>query len=97
MRKTCDAPRQHSRGDITPNNKKTGIQYKLKRKGLDNSKSNRNVYSDKHCLIYVHKARRQLTFVVEPVDPVNTGALVVASEEKEVFWILDFVSEQETD
>ena len=38
-----------------------------------------------------------LTFVVEPVDPVNTGALVVASEEKEVFWILDFVSEQETD
>ena len=38
----------------------------------------------------------QLTFVIEPVDSVNTGAFVVASQQKEVFWVLDFVCEQET-
>ena len=37
----------------------------------------------------------QLTFVIEPVDSVNTGAFVVASQQKEVFWVLDFVCEQE--
>ena len=32
-----------------------------------------------------------LTFVVESIDPVDACALVVASKEKEVFRVLDFV------
>ena len=36
-----------------------------------------------------------LTFVVEPVDPVNTGTFVVAPEEEEVLRVLDLVGEQE--
>ena len=38
-----------------------------------------------------------LTFVIEPVDPVNTGALVVATKEEKVFRILDLVCEEEAD
>lgn len=36
-----------------------------------------------------------LTFIVEAVDPVNTGTLVVASEQKEVLGILNFVGQQQ--
>ena len=36
-----------------------------------------------------------LTFVVESVDPVNTGALVVAAKQEEVLRILDLVGEQQ--
>jgi len=36
-------------------------------------------------------------FVVEPVDPVNTGALVVSPEEEKVLWVLDFVGQEEAD
>ena len=38
-----------------------------------------------------------LTFVVEPVDPVNTGTFVVAPEEEEVLRVLDLVGEQQAD
>ena len=37
-----------------------------------------------------------LTFVVESVDPVNTGALVVAAKQEEVFGVLDLVGQQKT-
>ena len=36
-------------------------------------------------------------FVVEAVDAVDTGALVVAAEDEKVFGILDLVGEEETD
>jgi hypothetical protein len=39
----------------------------------------------------------ELTLVVEPVDSVNTGALVVSAEEEEVLRVLDLVREQEAD
>jgi hypothetical protein len=38
-----------------------------------------------------------LTFVVETVDSVDTGALVVASEDEEVFGVFDLVREQQAD
>ena len=38
-----------------------------------------------------------LTFIVEAVDPVDAGALVVAPEQEEVLWVLDLVGEQEAD
>ena len=33
------------------------------------------------------------TFIVEAIDPVDAGTLMVATKEKEVLWILDFVSQ----
>lgn len=38
-----------------------------------------------------------LTLVIEPVDAVDGGALVVAPEQEEVLWIFDLVGQQETD
>lgn len=38
-----------------------------------------------------------LTLVVETVDAVDRGALVVAPEQEEVLWIFDLVGQQETD
>lgn len=38
-----------------------------------------------------------LTFVVEPVDSVNTRTFMVPSEDEKVFGIFDFVREEETD
>ena len=35
--------------------------------------------------------QKSLTFIVEPVDAIDTGALVIASEQEEVLWILDLV------
>ena len=37
-----------------------------------------------------------LTFIVESVDPVNTGALVVSAKQEEVFGVLDLVGQQKT-
>lgn len=37
------------------------------------------------------------TFIVETVDPVDGGALVVAPEDEEVLWVFDFVGEEEAD
>ena len=39
---------------------------------------------------------KALTLIVKAVYSVDWGALVVAPEEEEVFWILDFVGEEET-
>ena len=38
-----------------------------------------------------------LTLVVEAVDAVDGGALVVATQQKEVFWVFDLVGQQQTD
>ena len=37
-----------------------------------------------------------LTFIVEPVDTVDRCALMVASENEEVFWVFDLVCQQQT-
>ena len=37
------------------------------------------------------------TLVVEPVDPVDTGTLVVTSEDEKVFRVLDLVCQEQTD
>ena len=39
----------------------------------------------------------KLTFVVEPVNPVDTGTFVVSSEDEKVFRVLDLVGQQEAD
>lgn len=38
-----------------------------------------------------------LALVVEAVDPVDRGALVVAAKKEEVLWVLDLVGEQQAD
>ncbi len=40
--------------------------------------------------------RGALTFIVESVNTVNTGALVITPQDEKVFWIFDFVRQQET-
>ena len=45
----------------------------------------------------MYKTLRKLTLIIESVDTVDAGALVVASEEEEVLWILDLVGEEQTD
>ena len=37
------------------------------------------------------------TFIVESVDTVNTGTLVITSQEEKVFWVLDLVGKEQTD
>lgn len=39
----------------------------------------------------------QLTFIVEAVDSVDAGTLVVATEQEEVLGVLDLVRKKETD
>lgn len=36
-------------------------------------------------------------FVIKTINAVNTGTLVVATQKKEIFGILDFVGKEETD
>lgn len=38
-----------------------------------------------------------LTFIVETVDTVDACTLVIASQQKEVLWVLDLVGQQQTD
>ena len=38
-----------------------------------------------------------LAFVVESIDTIDGGALVVTSEQEEVLWILDLVGEEKAD
>lgn len=38
-----------------------------------------------------------LALIVETVDAVDGGALVVATEDEEVLWVLDFVGEEKAD
>jgi hypothetical protein len=37
------------------------------------------------------------TFIIEAVYSVDTGAFVVTSQDKEVFWVFDLVCEEEAD
>lgn len=39
---------------------------------------------------------RLRTFVIEAVDSIDGGALMVSAQQEEVFWVLDFVSQQQT-
>ena len=39
----------------------------------------------------------QLTLIVEAIYSVNGGALVVSSQQKEIFWVFDLVSQQQAD
>ena len=41
--------------------------------------------------------RIRRTFVIKPVYPVDTGTLVVASQDKEIFGVFDLVCEEEAD
>ena len=43
------------------------------------------------------KQSLKLTLIVETVNPVDAGALVVSSQEEEVLRVLDLVGEQEAD
>lgn len=43
-----------------------------------------------HCL-------PSFTFVIETVDPIDGSALMIATKEKKVLWIFDFVGQQEAD
>jgi hypothetical protein len=38
-----------------------------------------------------------LTFVIEAIYPVDRSTFVVASQDEEVFWVFDLVSEEEAD
>ena len=38
-----------------------------------------------------------LALVIEAVDAVDGGALVIASQQEEVLWVLDLVGEEEAD
>ena len=38
-----------------------------------------------------------LALVVKAVDPVNGSTLMIAPENEKVFWILDFVCQEQTD
>jgi hypothetical protein len=37
------------------------------------------------------------TFIIETIDSVNAGTLVIAAQQEEVLWILNFVRKQQTD
>lgn len=39
----------------------------------------------------------QLTLIVEAVDAIDGGTLVVPPEQEEVFWVFDLVGEQQAD
>ena len=36
-----------------------------------------------------------LTFIVKPIDPIDASALVVSTKHKEIFGVLNFVSQQQ--
>lgn len=38
----------------------------------------------------------QLTFVVKAIDAIDAGTFMVATKNKKVFWIFNFVGEQQT-
>lgn len=37
------------------------------------------------------------TFIIKSVDTVDTGTLVITSQEEKVFWVLDLVGKEQTD
>lgn len=38
-----------------------------------------------------------LALIVEPVNPIDGGTLVVSSQQEEVLWVFDLVGQQEAD
>ena len=36
-----------------------------------------------------------ITFVIEPINTIDGGAFMIATEDEKVFWILDLVGEQQ--
>jgi len=61
---------------------------------IDYGRHGQTVEAVSECLpeLYVVAA---LALVVEAIYPVDGGALVVASQQKEVFWVLDLVGQQQ--
>lgn len=59
--------------------------------------------SDRQAVEAIRKSLPQLdvvpslAFIVEAVDAVDGGALVVAAENEEVLWVLDLVGEEQAD
>jgi hypothetical protein len=41
-------------------------------------------------------SKSPLAFIVESIDTVNRGTLVVSTKDEEVLWVLDFVCKKET-
>jgi len=37
------------------------------------------------------------TFIIETIDPIDGSALVISSQQKEVLWILDLISKEQSD
>jgi len=63
---------------------------------VENSGDGETVEAVRECLPQFDR-ESTLAFVVEPVDSVNGGAFVIATEKKEVLRVLDFVSKEKTD
>lgn len=68
-----------------------GLHFSIQ---LVTTESSRTTFQITVC-ICVHLS--WLTLVVEAVYSVNRGALMVSSQQKEVFWVFDLVSQQQTD
>ena len=46
--------------------------------------------------LFPHFDREAATaFVVKAINPINAGTLVVASQQKEILWVFDFVGKQQ--
>ena len=55
-----------------------------------------NVLDDASCgiiLILIIK-KKILTFIIEAVDSVNAGALVVTPQQEKILWVFDLVGKQ---
>jgi hypothetical protein len=48
------------------------------------------------CQLSLQLTSMRPTLVVEPVDPIDTGTLVVTSEDEKVFRVLDLVCQEQT-
>ena len=49
------------------------------------------------CYFRNKKDNHKLTLIIEAIDTVDTGTLMVATQEEEVLWVLDLVCQQQTD
>lgn len=55
-----------------------------------------HVKEAKECQLRLCNNTQSLTLIVKAVYPVNAGTLMIASEQKEVFRVLDFVCQEQT-
>ena len=51
----------------------------------------------KHPFRFLILYGQKLTFIVKSVYSVNTGAFMVSTKQEKVFWIFDFVGQQQAD